>query len=164
MGKVREFSLIRSRYQNDDQANRSLGRLYVCLLGCPPQKEVPDACWSVRFTPQPSQVDIRGADLSRWARPELDDRSESGIQRVASPRHLPSVLGSRAPGWSVGGPPGFCRWSCLRSRCARCSRTACVMCCGEIPYAPNSRRFFDASASMLVRDSGNWLSKTLPPN
>src|SRR5437660_4307062 len=33
VGKIREFILIRSRNQNDDQPNRSLGRLYVRLLG-----------------------------------------------------------------------------------------------------------------------------------
>src|SRR3990172_2345163 len=55
------------------------------------KKDAPGAFWSIGLTPQPSQVDIRDADLPRWARPELDDRLESGIRRVAPLRRSPSV-------------------------------------------------------------------------
>jgi hypothetical protein len=76
-------------------APSGLGRLAVLR-----KREGPGAFWSIRLTPEPSRVRIRGADLPRWARPELDDRSESGMRRVALPRRLQSVLVSRAPGWS----------------------------------------------------------------
>src|ERR1019366_4702322 len=57
-------------------------RLWRDAASCPPQERHSGTLAGIGLMPQPSQVDVRGADFPRWAGPEFDPSTSASRERT----------------------------------------------------------------------------------